>query len=80
MGLCEAGHSWSRWHFGWDTERLFEMFTEQAREAIVRAQDEAREMGHGTVQMSISGRSWEVRECWQSSVALCARGVDGCAA
>jgi ATP-dependent Clp protease ATP-binding subunit ClpC len=27
------------------------MFTEQAREAIVRAQDEARELGHGTVHV-----------------------------
>jgi len=36
---------------GCDTDGLFEMFTEQAREAIVRAQDEARELGHGTVQV-----------------------------
>jgi ATP-dependent Clp protease ATP-binding subunit ClpC len=36
---------------GCDTDRLFEMFTEQAREAIMHAQDEAREMRHGTVQV-----------------------------
>lgn len=34
-----------------DTDGLFEMFTEQAREAIVRAQDEARELGHRTVRI-----------------------------
>jgi ATP-dependent Clp protease ATP-binding subunit ClpC len=34
-----------------DTHSLFEMFTEAAREAIGRAQDEAREMGHETVQV-----------------------------
>jgi ATP-dependent Clp protease ATP-binding subunit ClpC len=30
---------------------VFEAFTERAREAIVRAQREAREMGHGAVQV-----------------------------
>jgi ATP-dependent Clp protease ATP-binding subunit ClpC len=30
---------------------VFEAFTEQAREAIVRAQREARDMGHGAVQV-----------------------------
>ena len=39
------------WTIGCDTDGLFEMFTEQAREAIVRAQDEAREMGYSTVQV-----------------------------
>jgi ATP-dependent Clp protease ATP-binding subunit ClpA len=36
---------------GWDTGGLFEMFTEQAREAIVCAQDEVRELGHETVRV-----------------------------
>jgi hypothetical protein len=36
---------------GCDTDGVFEMFTQQAREAIVRAQDEAREMRHQTVQV-----------------------------
>ena len=36
---------------GCQTEGLFEMFTEPARQAIARAQDEARDMGHGTVQV-----------------------------
>jgi ATP-dependent Clp protease ATP-binding subunit ClpA len=36
---------------GCDTEALFEMFSEPAREAIGRAQDEAREMGHDSVQV-----------------------------
>lgn len=36
---------------GWDTDGLFEMFTEQGREAIACAQNDAREMGHGTVQV-----------------------------
>jgi ATP-dependent Clp protease ATP-binding subunit ClpA len=36
---------------GCDTHGLFEMFTEQAREAIGRAQQEAREMGHESVQV-----------------------------
>jgi ATP-dependent Clp protease ATP-binding subunit ClpA len=34
---------------GWDTDALFERFTEQAREAVASAQGEAREMGHGAV-------------------------------
>jgi ATP-dependent Clp protease ATP-binding subunit ClpC len=36
---------------GCDTEALFEMFSEPAREAIGRAQDEAREMGHERVKV-----------------------------
>ena len=36
---------------GCDTDGLFGMFSEQAREAIVSAQDEVREMGHRTVQV-----------------------------
>jgi ATP-dependent Clp protease ATP-binding subunit ClpC len=36
---------------GCDTDSLFERFTEAAREAIIRAQDEAREMGHGSVRV-----------------------------
>jgi ATP-dependent Clp protease ATP-binding subunit ClpA len=51
---------WNR-RFDWDTERLFEMFTEQAREAIVRAQDEAREMGHSAVHVEhlLLGLCWD---------------------
>ena len=33
------------------TDRLFETFTVDAREAIIHAQDEAQEMGHGPVQV-----------------------------
>jgi ATP-dependent Clp protease ATP-binding subunit ClpC len=33
------------------SQRVFETFTEQAREAILRAQHEARDMGHGAVQV-----------------------------
>ncbi len=36
---------------GCDTDGLFEGFTEEAREAIIHAHDEAREMGHGPVQV-----------------------------
>jgi ATP-dependent Clp protease ATP-binding subunit ClpC len=36
---------------GCDTSGVFDRFTVGARQAIVRAQDEAREMGHGTVQV-----------------------------
>jgi Clp amino terminal domain, pathogenicity island component len=45
--LAEKGGS----VIGCDTDGLFEMLTEHAREAIVRAQAEGREMGHRTVQV-----------------------------
>ena len=37
---------------GCQTDAVFEMFAKQAREALVRAQDEAGNMGHQTARVA----------------------------